>query len=346
LIPTPTPEPSRNGASSPEPEPLPASADRPVKRHGGKRYLARRIVELMPPRVKTPNAPAADDPGWVHYVEPFFGGGAVLLAMDPRGISEVANDLDGELTTFWDVLRSRDLFPELARLAQLTPVSEIEYGRASEIDPTLPAVERALRFLIRNRQSRQALEKDFLTPVRGRTRRGMQEQCSSWLSGVGGLPAVHARLQRVLILNRPALDVIRSQDGGPRTLFYCDPPYLQETRTVRDAYGPYEMTAEQHRELLATLAGIKGRFLLSGYHCQLYDDAAARHGWHVEEIPIDNKAGSGASKRTMTEVIWANYPLPRQPAELFSDGETVEAVAVEAVNPDDILVSPNGGIAR
>jgi DNA adenine methylase len=314
----PTPDPSSNGTSSPDPEPLPASADRPIKRHGGKHYTAKRIVELMPPRVKNPNAPAADDPGWCHYVEPFFGAGAVLFAMDPRGISEVVNDLDGEVTNFWDMLKSAELFATLARLAAMTPVSEIEYNRAWEIDATLPAVERARRFLVRNRQSRQALEKDFLTPVRGRARRGMQEQCSAWLSAVEGLPAVHARLQRVLILNRPAVEAIRSQDG-PRTLFYCDPPYLAETRTVADAYR-HEMTGEQHRELLDALAGIKGRFLLSGYHCQLYDDAAARHGWHCHEIEIDNKAGAGASKRMMTECVWMNYDPPPQPAELFGDG--------------------------
>jgi hypothetical protein len=36
------------------------------------------------------------------------------------------------------------------------------------------SVERAVAFFIRNRQSRQVLERDFVTPVRNRTRRGMQ----------------------------------------------------------------------------------------------------------------------------------------------------------------------------
>ena len=42
----------------------------PLKWHGGKYYLASKIVDLMPPHL--------------HYVEPFFGGGAVLLARDPE----------------------------------------------------------------------------------------------------------------------------------------------------------------------------------------------------------------------------------------------------------------------
>jgi len=42
----------------------------PLKWHGGKYYLASRIVSLMPCHL--------------HYVEPFLGGGAVLLARDPE----------------------------------------------------------------------------------------------------------------------------------------------------------------------------------------------------------------------------------------------------------------------
>jgi DNA adenine methylase len=283
----------------------------PIKRHGGKSYLAQGLIALMPPRARKPNAPAADDPGWTHYVEPFFGGGAVLLEQDPEGISEVVNDLDGALTNFWDVLRSPEHFPELHRLAQLTPVSGVEFARAGcDLDDSrLSPAERALAFLVRNRQSRQALGKDFVTPVRNRTRRGQQEHVSAWLSAVEGLPAMHARLQRVLILNTDALSVIRSEDT-PRTLFYCDPPYLQETRTARSAYGQFEMTAAQHGALLEALAAVQGRFLLSGYPSALYDRAAARHGWRCTEFTIDNKAGGGPAKRTMTECVWTNYPPP------------------------------------
>lgn len=63
----------------------------PLKWHGGKFYLAPKIVTLMPPHL--------------HYVEPFAGGLAVLLAKDPEGVSEVINDLDGDLMNFWRVLQ-------------------------------------------------------------------------------------------------------------------------------------------------------------------------------------------------------------------------------------------------
>lgn len=76
----------------------------PIKWPGGKKYLADKIISLFPPRCKKPNNPDPNDKGWLHYVEPYFGGGAVLLANDPEGISEVANDMNGRLTNFWHVL--------------------------------------------------------------------------------------------------------------------------------------------------------------------------------------------------------------------------------------------------
>jgi putative AlgH/UPF0301 family transcriptional regulator len=45
----------------------------------------------------------------------------------------------------------------------------------------------------------------------------MNEQASAWLTAVKGLPDVHARLKRVVILNHDALDVIvRRQDSAVR----------------------------------------------------------------------------------------------------------------------------------
>lgn len=262
----------------------------PIKRHGGKRYLAARIVSLIP----------ADA---THYHEPFFGSGAVLFAKPPRG-SEVVNDLDGELTTFWQVLRDPSLFDRLHRYLAMTPLSRFEFEQAQL--PSDAPVERAARFFIRNRQSRQALGRDYVTPTT-RTRRGMNEHASAWLSAVDGLPAVYERLRTVEIDCLPAVESIRRRDHAG-CLHYCDPPYVHETRTATAAYQ-HEMTEADHWELLQTLAGIRGRFLLSGYHCDLYDQFAEVHRWDSIEFQLPNHASGRRSKETKTEVVWSNYPL-------------------------------------
>lgn len=264
----------------------------PIKWHGGKHYLAERIIALMPPHV--------------HYVEPFFGGGSVLLARDGEGVSEVVNDLNSDLINFWQVLGNTYLFGDLVRILQGTPFSEEAWNEAGLVCPSdTTKIGRAFRFFIRARQSRQGLMKDFATLSRNRTRRGMNEQVSSWLTAIEGLPAVHARLKRVVILNRPAVEVVRQQDG-PNTLFYCDPPYLHETRVTTSDYA-HEMHADDHAELLAVLAKVEGKFILSGYPSAMYNTFAAGAGWNRIDISIDNKASSKAEKEKKTECLWFNF---------------------------------------
>src|SRR5262249_13658625 len=159
-----------------------------------------------------------------------------------------------------------------------------------------------VRFFVRCRQSLAGRMKGFTGITKTRTRRGMNNEVSAWLTCVEGLPAVHDRLKRVLILNHEALTVIRKQDGS-RTLFYLDPPYLDSTRTSPDVYV-HEMTEADHAELLETLAGISGRFLLSGYRSELYDRWAERRGWRRHEMRINNHASGSKVKRMMTECLW------------------------------------------
>src|SRR5262249_31131809 len=138
---------------------------------------------------------------------------------------------------------------------------------------------------------------------RTRTRRGMNEQASAWLNAVDGLPAVHARLRRVVILNRDAVDVLRQEDGQG-TLFYLDPPYLTETRVSGDVYA-HEMTVDQHSNLLDVIEKCKGRVMISGYPSELYDQRL--RGWERHEFTIPNQAAGGRQKRMMTEVLWCNF---------------------------------------
>jgi DNA adenine methylase len=154
------------------------------------------------------------------------------------------------------------------------------------------------------RQSRQGLRKCFATPSPGRNRGGMDERSSAWLSAVEGLPEVHARLCGVVVEERNALALIHQEDG-PGTLFYCDPPYFHPTRTARKAYGPFEMTEAQHRELLAVLLWVKGKVMLSGYANDLYDEALA--GWTRDTFDVANHASGSRTKRKMTEVLWCNF---------------------------------------
>src|SRR5262245_10220402 len=108
----------------------------PLKWHGGKHYLAAKIVALMPPHL--------------HYVEPYFGGGQVLFARDPAdrrlwwpaptsdgrkatGVSELANDLHRDLMNFYAVLKDPDLYERLRYPLDLTLHSEAEWEASRDL---------------------------------------------------------------------------------------------------------------------------------------------------------------------------------------------------------------------
>ncbi|MFV1964554.1 MAG: DNA adenine methylase [Pirellulaceae bacterium] len=279
----------------------------PIKWHGGKHYLAPWIISHMPRHL--------------HFVEPYFGGGSVLLARDLtrdwmatdgeklpsylRGCSEVVNDIHGELTNFWRVLQSPDDFQDFRRRVDAIPFSSVEWEEATSQGDDPDQIQMAVNFFVRARQSRQGLMTVFATLTRNRTRRRMNEQASSYWTAVEGLADVHKRLQQVVILNQDAIQVIHQQDGQ-HTLFYCDPPYLHNTRATTADYE-HEMCQAEHEALLKTLSNTQGKFLLSGYRSELYDDYAATCGWRLEEREIDNKASSRKSKEKKVECLWMNF---------------------------------------
>ncbi len=101
------------------------------------------------------------------------------------------------------------------------------------------------------------------------------------------------------------MTVIEREDSQS-TFFYLDPPYLHETRSVKDCYE-YEMLDKQHNALLDLLSSVKGKFLLSGYPSETYSRASAAFGWNKVEIAIDNKASSMKTKPKKLECLWSNY---------------------------------------
>lgn len=258
----------------------------PVKWHGGKHYLAGRICDLLPPHDT--------------YVEPFGGAASVLLNKEPSPV-EVYNDLDLRITRLFRVLR--DQGDELLHRLALTPYSEIEYKEAGE--DAADEVEQARRDFVRWRQSHGGRGGNFSFTMHC-SRRGMADVVSGYLSSIDeNLPCIVERLRSVQIVHRPADEVIRRWDA-PDTLFYCDPPYLPETRgvTSRDIYG-VEMSEQDHSVLASVLRSCKGKVILSGYPSALYDDLY--RGWKFVSFDVANHAAGAKVKGRKEECLWMNW---------------------------------------
>jgi len=237
-----------------------------------------------------------------HYCEPFAGSAAVLLNRDPSPV-ETYNDIDGEVANFFRILRDHQ--SELVQAIGLTPFSREEFFIAVSKDQRpVSEIERARRFFVRARQARTGLAQ---TASLGRwanckntSRAGMSGVVSRWLGSIEDLPAIALRLLRVQIENRPAIDVIKLYDD-PKTLFYCDPPYVHATRGDRKAYG-FEMTDDEHRALATTLHNAKGKVAISGYRCDLMD--ALYKNWRCAEAAPKH---CHSIKKMRREALWTNY---------------------------------------
>jgi DNA adenine methylase len=105
-----------------------------------------------------------------------------------------------------------------------------------------------------------------------------------------------------------ALKVIERFDT-PETLFYVDPPYVEDQRCKRwknEAYR-FDYTEEDHRDLARVLRSVEGMIVLSGFESALYDELYA--GWHCVKKTValsssNNGRNSKKRKPLRVECLW------------------------------------------
>lgn len=98
-----------------------------------------------------------------------------------------------------------------------------------------------------------------------------------------------------------------------RTFIYLDPPYLLHTRRSKRPLYRYELTPDQHAELLHVLTRIDQAsrgpsgpgccIAISGYMSPLY--SAALQDWRLLTFTATTRGRTPA-----TECLWMNYPPP------------------------------------
>lgn len=256
---------------------------------GGKWRLAPWIIENLPPHQV--------------YVEPFGGGGNVLLRKE-RATVEIYNDLDDDLVNLFRVLRTPGPADTLIRQLELTPFARSEWRAAYE--PTEEPVERARRLIVRSfmGHSSCASRIDRTTGFRACNLAANADPAKSWVGYPDALRLVVERFAGVAIEQLPAEKLIPQRDGAG-VLFYVDPPYVQSTRSQKQTrIAPsngyrHELDDAGHVTLLEILRAVKGMVVLSGYHSPIY--AQHLHGWTVVE-----REALADGARPRVEVLWIN----------------------------------------
>lgn len=199
-----------------------------------------------------------------HYVEPYFGSGAVFFTKDPSP-HELINDANHLVVNFFRVLRNQT--EELCWAIETTPWSREEYAQSDVV--TGDSMEDARRFVVRIWQAHAS----DLAKKTGWKNRGVRQRARGmsvrWQRVPAELAQLAWRLADAEIENRPALEVMR-RFSAEDCLIYADPPYLPSTRTQK-MYGQ-EMTEEEHIEMLDLLNAHRGPAVLSGYDNNLYNE--------------------------------------------------------------------------
>lgn len=237
------------------------------------------------------------------YVEPFGGGGSVLLNR-PRSEIEVYNDLDTELVNLFRVLRGDDSYARFRRRVALVPYSRYEFEQALGFEGRDDPVDRAVGFYTVLNQS---VSGKRLAGPGDWSRNRTVNNADSWFARQDTLNAVVDRIRSVQVECRDGIDIIREWDTDDTT-FYLDPPYILDTRGGNKYYA-VEPGDDFHRRLVEVMVAAKGAVVLSGYAHPLYYPLL-RAGWctdtYGQSTTMDLAQSFKGTTRSRVEVVYRN----------------------------------------
>ncbi len=256
----------------------------PISYYGGKQMMVKDILPLIPAH----NV----------YTECFMGGGAIFWAKPPAP-NEIINDKNGEVVNFYKVLKTN--YKELKELVDCTLHSRAMYKEAMLIyhAPMMHSeLKRAWAFWVGCIQS-------FLSSVGGGwayQRKGNNKSAIKVLNKVDAFnESLSHRLRMTSIECDDAPNVLKRFDYE-EAFHYLDPPYYNANMGHYKGY-----TLENYDNLLSTVAGLKGKFLLSSYPSPILLDYTERNGWYQKSL--DKNKSSNHGKDRKIEVLTANYPI-------------------------------------
>lgn len=255
---------------------------------GGKRNLAKRVCAIIQ---------SVDHDG---YAEPFVGMGGIFFRRASRPRAEIINDISGDVTTLFRVVRRH--YQAFVDEMEWLLASRAEFERLRAIDPDgLTDIERAARFLYLQRLAfgGKVVGRHFGVSSSNPARFNLAQMRAS-------LVAIRDRLQPVVIERLPYGDFIRRYDR-PGMLFYLDPPYWN----CEGDYGPGVFAREDFERLSVQLAQIRGKFILS-----INDTPGARavfSSFQMQRVEVTytvSTAATGKGKK-VGELLISNFPLDR-----------------------------------
>jgi len=260
---------------------------------------------------------------WIESVIPkhhtwvdVFGGSGVVTANKPPSNVEVYNDLDGDIVHFFTTLRDKQ--GNLTEWLVQTPHSRELHRKYAKAfyDGYRPDddIERAGRFFYL-RYTQWGTKYTSFSGYNGGKERSAAD---SYQQAVSRLNRWQDRFMNVQIESLDFEDVIERY-AGEDTVFYCDPPYMDEGDDLYSHDGGFE-----HGRFVDSLLESEGKWLVSYTRVpEPLRDAAMC----VEERDrkVRMRQGQGDWQKTNTERLVMNYDPTEVPMFRESQQEGLES---------------------
>lgn len=246
---------------------------------GGKSLLARKIIPKIPQHKC--------------YCEVFAGAAWHLFKKEESEV-EIINDININLVTLYRVIKHH--LEEFIRYLKWILVARDEFNRFKNENPeTLTDIQRSVRFyyLLKSGFAARIENPSFSIAPSSKPRFNL-------LRIEEELSAVHLRLSRVYVENKPYEKVLKQFDR-PDTFFYIDPPYFD----CEDYYGKGIFSQSDFTILRDILNKITGKFIMSINDVEeireLYKD------YKIETVSTTYTAGGADKKKKVNELLIMNY---------------------------------------
>ncbi|MEM7539621.1 MAG: DNA adenine methylase [Chloroflexota bacterium] len=269
----------------------------PFKWAGGKSRLRKQIIELIPQHSC--------------YVEPFSGAAWVLFGKPPSDV-EVINDIDQELTTFFQVVKHKP--DELLASFEWELVARAEFERLANLDPSeLNDVQRAHRFyyLIMAGWGGESNYPRFQISI---SDGGHGNRLIGALKNLEKrIRPVHERLRIVIIENMDWENCIDRYDRE-KVVMYIDPPYPKNGVNYRHNMKDWA----DHERLAKRLTESKCKWIVSSYDREEVRNSYKGHNAVAVQSYSGMKTKKNSQERVLNrEVLITNFELPNKSDEIL-----------------------------
>ena len=244
----------------------------PFRYPGGKTWLVPYVRDWLNHQRKAPS----------RLIEPFAGGGIVSLTAGFERLAKhvIFAELDERVAAVWQVV----LNGQAEWLAQEIMEFDVTLENVKVVleKPAQTIREKAFQTVLRNRVQRGGILAPGAGLVKtGENGRGLR---SRWYPETLArrIRDINAIKDRFTFVHGDAFKLIEDHAQDKSAVFYVDPPY---TVAARRLYAEWQI---DHEQLFATIARVKGDFLMSYDHTSEVLELAKRHGFETRGISMKN----------------------------------------------------------